>query len=348
MNQCYTVKEIEGRPTDPVFEKFVLGAKKRMLSNDDDALIMCVGTTGTGKTVLGLHAYDIYSDSPSITQVALTRQDLAIAMRNAKQAKKDRFTNYDEAHVTKRSSMAQWNKDLIELYSSIRGLKILHWWNNPSLEMIDKAFIEERIKAVFFIYTKSKTKPRKYYFYTKDGLLRLLDYAGNLKHRTLKKYGQKFAYYQGWFRDYNGVLKDAYKLKKESRMEEHVEDFYMKYGLGDLQTRREFAQKTGYDEETVKRGLEWGVTSLHLQEYEHWVKKGSRTMLTKKGSDELENILHNRWHISTRAVKSPNSALNIVYARSNDTSATAGKRSSIPLPSNNRDKVQTDSTEEIE
>ena len=275
----------------------VISSVNHVLNNkDDDFLIICIGDTGTGKTTLMFHAYEEFTgkDHVTVEQIALTRQDFAQALKYATEHKQYRFVGYDEANISKRDALSKWNKAVIDLYYSIRGLRMFHWWNNPSLDMIDKPFIEERVKGVIYIFTKDVKRPRLYLYFTKNGILDLLEKHGNLKHRTIKKYGEQFAWYRGWFKAYEGVLLSSYKIKKQERMEEKVDSFYREYALDDNATLHGIANSIGISESTAKRKYLLGVECGLLKEGEDFILNGmNRPRFTTKGRENLLFIIKN-------------------------------------------------------
>lgn len=221
---------VAGREYDELFERVIDSIVAVTEQKDDDFLLICVGETGTGKSRLMLHGYGRYDPrEASVDYIGLNRKKHARALRLAKQKKRRRFTGDDEANVSKRDALTKYNKDRIDLYYAIRGLNIFHWWNNPSLDMIDKPFIEERVRGVIVVITKGKDV-RFYYYFTKKGILKLLEKHGNLKLQTLKKHGPQYAHHLGWFRDYKGHLLKPYLAEKNQRMDDKVEDFFAKYG----------------------------------------------------------------------------------------------------------------------
>lgn len=243
-----------GKLYDDGLRFVVQNIRQSVVEKDDDALILCCGTTGTGKTSLMFHAYEEYdAEGATIDQVALTRKDFAGALKTAKDAPGLRFAGYDESNVNKRDSTTRFNKVVIDLYFSIRGLRIFHWWNNPSVDYIDKVFIEERLKGVIFIFTKDKKRPRLYYYFRKRDILALYERVGDLKLRTLKKHARRYAYYRGWFLPYNGRLWAEYLKKKDERMAEKVEEFFAEYG-GELVARPELQKELGVSRSTIN---EW-------------------------------------------------------------------------------------------
>ena len=114
---------------------------------------------------------------------------------------------------------------MIDLYMAIRGLQMLHIWCNPSIDMVDKFFIEERLKGLIYCPSK-EAKARVYYFFRKNDLLAIFNKYGHLKLHLLHRVRKKYAYYRGWSKAYNGPLLEEYLAKKESRMDEKVEEFF--------------------------------------------------------------------------------------------------------------------------
>lgn len=309
------------KPYDAGFERVMGRTIPHALEDkDDDFLVICTGSTGTGKTRLMLHGYTIYAgEKASIHQVALNRQEFAQSLKNAKDSSVKRFVGYDEANISKRDALSKWNKAVIDLYYAIRGLNILHWWSNPSIEMLDKPFIEERVKGVIFIFTKDKKRPRLYYYLRKDDLLDLLEKYGNLKHRTLKKYAKQHAYYRGWFRDYQGPMLAEYLTKKQGRMEDKVDVFYDEYGRDESLTLATWTAKASVSENTAKKIFNYGLESGLLKEGEHYTRsKIGKVFLTPKGSDELDYIAVNGLYKQGKAANEASEGSVILIKRGKD------------------------------
>jgi hypothetical protein len=190
------------RKYDIVFEQMIKNVRDAILNKDDDYVLLCAGTTGTGKSSLMLWGYELYAEElATVDNIGLTRESFANALKYASTLEgKGRFCANDEANISKREALTKYNRELIDLYFSIRGLKIFHWWNNPSIDMIDKPFIEERIKGLIYIATKDADVPRVYYFFRKRELLRIWEKYQSLKLPLLKKIARQYAYYKGWFR----------------------------------------------------------------------------------------------------------------------------------------------------
>lgn len=211
----------------------VLGYVRHLTTEkDDDFLILCAGDTGTGKSMLMMHALDKYmSDYKSVDYVGLTKGSFASGFKKVQDVPVGfKFLGNDEANISKRDALSKYNKDLLDLYYSCRGLNIFHWWNNPSVDIIDKPFIKDRVKGFILITTKDKNRPRVYYYFTKNALIKIFEKYKNLDIKTIKKVKGKYASYKGWFRDYQGSLREDYLAKKNPRMIEKVDDFVGKYG----------------------------------------------------------------------------------------------------------------------
>lgn len=226
------------RHVDLALVKLVDVAKKDMIAKEDDRLFVIGGRPGTGKSTLLKHIYSIYSPEPSIAYVCLTKEQFAKAHKEMKQQYNDgvtdRFLGFDEANVSKRSAMCWWNKDLLDLYFANRVFEAMHVWCNPSLEILDKPFIDERVSGVFFILNKDDKRPRKYVFFSKKAILRMLDDGLDLKHRTIEKNYMKYGTYIGLFGKYEGELNAVYKEKKIESAGEIVDTFYEHWGGEDL------------------------------------------------------------------------------------------------------------------
>lgn len=206
--------------------------KYLLTHKDDDYLLLCAGDTGSGKSMLMLHVMDEFMGEYADTSfIGLTRSSFADAFTKIRNVPKEfRFLANDEANISKREALTKYNRDLLDLYYSCRGLNIFHWWNNPSVDMIDKPFIKDRVKGFILIVSKDVKRPRAYYFFTKENLLRILDKYGDIELKTIRKVRKKYSSFKGWFRDYDGRLKKPYLDMKNPRMLEKVDEFQEKYG----------------------------------------------------------------------------------------------------------------------
>jgi hypothetical protein len=121
--------------------------------------------------------------------------------------------------------------------------------------MMDKAFVKERIKFVFLI--RGQGDVRWVYIFKKNKILNILDKYGKLDLRTITRIRRspRYCYCITWFRDYKGVLLDAYKDIKEDRMMDKVNSFVEKYKTKEVVEQSlslgEFAEKVFLNKGTV-------------------------------------------------------------------------------------------------
>jgi len=224
----------DSRSYDEALEKQIIPRiRKALTDKEDDFLLMVVGQTGSGKSNLLLHMYEEYDNKASVDYISLNRKDFADSLKSAGTYEGFRFVGYDEANISKRDSMSKWNKAVLDLYYSIRGLRIFHVWCNPSMDIIDKKFVEERIKGMIVI-TSKHPRVRTYFYFTKRSLLKIYNKYGNLRFDTITKVRRKYALYRGWFKLYNGKLLKPYLEKKADRMVDKVEEFQKQFGTDKL------------------------------------------------------------------------------------------------------------------
>ncbi len=122
---------------DPTTRKMVEEVRQTITEKNDDYLLFITGTTGTGKSMLTLHMYEIFDpETCTINCVGLNPADHAKALKYSKNMPiGKRFCSYDEANVSKRKHQTKYNSDLLELYFQIRGQQMFHIWANPSVEI---------------------------------------------------------------------------------------------------------------------------------------------------------------------------------------------------------------------
>lgn len=138
-----------GEPVGEYFSQVVSEVKKRIQETDDNLVCMCFGQTGAGKTTLGFHFGDEWNDGGGvdIDRVGFDKQSWAKALSIAREERYS-FLMYDEANVSKRDAMSSYNKDTIDLLFAIRGLNLAMWFNNPSLNYLDRIFLDEGLVRV--------------------------------------------------------------------------------------------------------------------------------------------------------------------------------------------------------
>lgn len=278
----------------------VRSTKKHMVDNEDDTLLVIVGPPGSGKSMLAMHLVSEFTPSPSAEQFALTQESLARAHDRAvkwfHEGVPDRYVVYDEADVGRRQSLSEWNKDVLSLYMTNRIFGILHVWCWPSLHLLDQAFVQERVNGVFVVLSKERTRPRRYVFFTKSEITKLIEDNVRLTFHNLKKHAPNHAYYLGWFRKYEGPLLEAYRQVKIEAASTISNGFGEKYGQAEKKYSAEKAAKV------IGCGR---VTMLHALKYalnEGLIGQDAVTImgdyaLTDAHLDVVRGVLINKNHI---------------------------------------------------
>lgn len=283
-------KYVHGASVGPCFRALMKAKRKKILDKDDDAVVIIVGGTGVGKSNLGLWIQDIVVERPSIKQVALTREDLAKSFDFArKEEKSNRYVQYDEGKLNRRDWNSSWSKELLEIYHDIRGKNIFHVWCTAFPNLLDREFIKERVSALIYCYDKGSEKdkgaPRRFYYYTKEDLIRFLEKNDSLSMPLLKKFSKAHASLQSYFCQYKGPMAEAYLVKKENRMDERIDAFVTRWGAGDLSVK-EAATKVGISHVTARRWLDKVGT-----EGEHFIiTSAGPAKVTPEGLNLLEEI----------------------------------------------------------
>lgn len=234
----------------------LVNAANNCIDTEDDYLLMIVGETGSGKSTLMLWIYKLFleMENPPIQNVCLTRTDFGDTLDHVSRIKGKRFLSYDEANVSNRDAMTKFNKELYKVYNAIRGLRIFHVWCNPSLQVIDKPFIQERIRGIIYVPKgENNNKPKRYYFFRRKFILKILEREKNLTIKNLHKYRQKYCKYRGEFKRVEGELWSAYMEKKKSRMLDVVSDFRNQFGSSFNFKRKDIADQLGVSYETIKK-----------------------------------------------------------------------------------------------
>lgn len=294
---------------DPFLPLFVDGVKSRIMNEKqkDDCLFLLAGKTGTGKSTLLLWLYSIYTPNQDLRFVPRSQAEFASSLKATKGVPvTDRVLLYDEAEAGKRDSMSKWNKDLIRVYSKIRGKRIFHAWCYPDSDMIDNKIINNRVNGVFVTFEKNTDGIRHYYFYTQAKINEFLEEYGKLKLDLLIDKANKYAAYQGYFTEYDGPLRDAYFSRKEEGMDEEIDNFSEKYSgkPSDFLGTGSIAKMLRVSKDTVHKGLNYGLaTGVYKKEV--ILNALGQFKVLPDDVEKLRVIIEQQGHKSKLAAKKP-------------------------------------------
>lgn len=265
------------------YATIIRGSADAIKKKNDDFLLIIAGTTGTGKSTLGIQTYCLVEENPSVDNIALTRQDLAEGMLIASKKHGFRYLQYDEGKLNKREWQGEWSRDLLELYHDNRGKNIFHVWCTAMPELLDKTFVDARVKGFVYIMGKDKGRPRRFLYFTKNGLLKMIEAHEKISFAILKKHGKKYAVLDSWFKDYKGPLLAPYLDKKEERMSETIQNFYEKWGK-QTKTTMDVANALRVSDETIRVWRKKFEKQGKLKKGEHFLVNGSGiTQFTSDG-----------------------------------------------------------------
>lgn len=219
---------------DEAAKQYILKQKQDMLDKEDDRLFIIVGETGAGKSMLAFHLLEIYEPNLSMEYIVQERKDFAGALKKVKdqyvRGERNLYLWFDEADTDNLEQQARWNKKLFSMYMKLRKLAIMHIWCFPSLKAMDRRFVEEKVRGVFFCYDKAKNRPRNYVFFNKKAILSMIDDDIRLNIPNLKKARKKYGYWMGYYKDYQGKLRKDYDAKKVNSMSDAVDEFADEFG----------------------------------------------------------------------------------------------------------------------
>jgi hypothetical protein len=239
-----------GRRVGNRFERLILGVRDKVLTEDKSCVFMCIAPVRAGKSSLGFHAYELYSNNNiDLDTIGFSKEGNALAIDKGRRSKG--FVMFDEFNLNRRESMSQYNRDFIDLLMAVAGLNLTLWCNNPSADVLDKVFLEEGLVNFFvFIYAPR----RRFVIIPRNRMIKLLRDKGDLKYSTLKKFAKSYGV-DSWFRSYKGDKWDEYVDLKSGRMDEKVDKFVEKYGKGELLSLAKASDVLGVHRDTLTKYL---------------------------------------------------------------------------------------------
>lgn len=307
-----------------------LNEKKRK-----DALWIIFGAPGSGKSNLAHHIHEVYTaGNPDIENVAFDKTQFSNTITRTLKLSKisDRFSHYDEANVNKRDSMTGWNKDLIDLYESIREYNGFHIWCNPSAEYLDKKFIIERVNALIYIYQGTGRK-RRYAIIPRQKLLMFLEKHKSLKTTLMDKHAADHSIVNvknTYIKDYqktNLEYYGAYLRKKNTRLDHKLQHFQTRWSADEQRLSSGKAAKViGVTQPTIK---------YHIDQL---IEKGVFT------AEEVKTPT-NQYRLTPEHIKAIKNNMVVVnderYDKLREMQRMRHERLPQPVPSDGRDQPST-------
>lgn len=281
MMKCHFTSE----STDHMFKRMIEKAKKRTSAEDKDYIVLCVGLGGVGKSVLGMHAYQLYDEKGSIDWIAMDFEEFKRKARDIKKKELPRLLDYDEANVMSREAMTKNNRSLIKWYYRNRGLNIFHWWNNVSPK-VDRSIIDERLHMLIYVPCR-----KVYYALPRPCFHKMMrdNKTEVLTLPLIESQARKYAAWRGWFRDYQGPLRKAYDLKKRTSLMSGTDEFTDEKPIGEYVLARSLLMM---DTRTFRLKVEPLIKEGKVKLGEHFVLTGvGHRKWTEAGQIALKEAL---------------------------------------------------------
>lgn len=261
--KCPRENRNPARSYGAAFELALKKAKRYVETKDQNYTILVAGKTGSGKSTIDLHMWDVLENDVDFERFGFTIKTSAKAYDKARKKGSGALFTLDELKLYARKSMSEYNTDFIDLLFSIRGQNLILAANAPSPRSIDKLFIEESlIDALIFIHASQA----RLLWITYDKLMKLLQDKGDLKFKTLKDYGEYYAEFDTYFGPVKGDVWKRYVDYKREGMEELGDRFVNKWGSGERYSGQKAADMMNVSYPTFKKWLTKGLKEKALPE----------------------------------------------------------------------------------
>ena len=120
------------------------------------------------------------------------------------------------------------------------------------------------VNAVIYVYAEQK----RFYFFTRDQIHKLLRDKGDLKHDTIKKYGKQYALLDSYFYAYKGDEWDAYDKRKEELTNAKLQEYIKNRKTGPTLSTKKIAETLDVSTKTIYRHLQEALEKGELDETE--------------------------------------------------------------------------------
>lgn len=195
--------------------------------NNHDTVLIITGNEGFGKSNLLLDMVTewerITGTVCSIDNIGLTQEQWIKAVSIAEP--KVGIAPFDEAGdgLLSRDAMNDFNKDVIKMYTVIRGKCLMTILVLPSFWYLDKFFRMHRVKGMFFVYSRGRVA-----FWNKKQLKRMI-----IKGEDNQDVWAVKPSFRDGFPEYKGHLLEEYKIRKASKIAATIKAMSEKYATGE-------------------------------------------------------------------------------------------------------------------
>lgn len=196
-----------------------------------DTLWVITGLEGMGKSNLlldiGVEWKNLTGQSFSMDNIGLTPQKWVETLESAPE--KYGFSGFDEAGdgLLNRESMSGFNRDMVKLYTVIRGKGLFTILVLPSFWILDPYFRMHRVRGLFYVYARdSKTRYGKVAFWNKSQIKRMILWGEKNQDVWCVKPSLKDT-----FPMYKGELMGDYLKEKKDKIDSTIKSMKEKYSL---------------------------------------------------------------------------------------------------------------------
>lgn len=310
----------KGEAVDNASKEIIKTIHDRIVNNGDDAVLIYVGETGSGKSTLCQHHIDIFlslsgetrnNDYVSFTPAEFWRSVGKINKRWAERMdavkaaggkfsdikRGDFYIHADEMNNTRRTALNKETIMLGEWYNRNRLIGILSFWCFPALQILDRNLLGERVNGIFLVVKGSESNNgRVYYFFPKAALDKLLEENDTVTTALLKKSKDKYAQFMGRFKVFpNNELQEQYLWLKADSLKDYTTEVVSigepddnKIVKDDSKTMGEFAKELNASRPfIVKSMLKLKDEGLLVDSY----YRGDVCFIGKKDQETLKRTL---------------------------------------------------------
>lgn len=286
------IKEVRNpaRSYGLLFEYELLKKLSYIRKNNQNFTVLCTGETGSGKSSLMLYANLILEGKLDVERIAFDIETTARSFEKAdelsKEGFKGAFWGIDELKTYSRSSMTGFNKDMVDLFFSVRGKNMFCFANTPSVRAMDKLLVEEKsFDAFIYIYASQS----RFLWIDYKGFQRMLKKEGNYNTSTLLDVGRLYAEFDSYFSAVPADVYAEYNAKKVEGMNRLADKFVEKYSQGEVYSLSKASDYLNLSAPTIKKYL---PDAIDRGVIEKEPKTASGWAFTEKMLKDLQPFYH--------------------------------------------------------